>query len=467
MKNLYLISVFLSFWIVSFQQTVASDVMQPSAPGWKAGVARMVITPEQSMWMAGYGSRDHPSESTLHDLWAKAVALEDSNGKQAVLVTTDLLGFPKILSDRIRNRLESKYKLSRSQVILSSSHTHSGPVLQNALYDIYPLDDQERKKIEQYSSRLEEQIVSLVGKALDSMKPAKVFTQNGVTRFQVNRRNNIDSSLYRQTDLIGPNDYSVPVIKVQNETGELMAIVFGYACHGTVLSIYKWSGDYPGFAQLELERLHPGVIAMFFQGGGADMNPLPRRTIALAQQYGLELAAAVERVLNENMQMQPARLSASYSEVELLLAKPPGKDELLKISKQSTAYEQRWAMRLLDQMGRGEPFITKYPYPVEAWMLGNQPILILGGELVIDYTIQLKRIYGQNIFVMGYCNDVMAYIPSVRVLREGGYEVASSMIVYGMPSTWRPSIETLILSESMKVAEKAGVPEPVARIIEK
>ena len=69
---------------------------------------------------------------------------------------------------------------------------------------------------------------------------------------------------------------------------------FGYACHPTVLDGYEWSGDYPGFAQIELEKSYPGTVAMFFQGTGADMNPLPRRTVPLAQQYGEELAAAVQ-----------------------------------------------------------------------------------------------------------------------------------------------------------------------------
>ena len=100
-------------------------------------------------------------------------------------------------------------------------------------------------------------------------------------------------------------------------------------------------------------------------------------------------------------------------------------------------------------------------------MLGDQPVISLGGELVIDYAIQLKRIFGQHIFVMGYSNDVMSYIPSVRILREGGYEAASSQVVYGMPSTWKADIETLIMYEALKVAEKAGVPQPVSRIIEK
>ena len=64
---------------------------------------------------------------------------------------------------------------------------------------------------------------------------------------------------------------------------------------------YKWSGDYAGFAQIELEKLYPGSVALFYQGAGADQNPLPRRTPELAIQYGKELAVAVERVISENL----------------------------------------------------------------------------------------------------------------------------------------------------------------------
>jgi neutral ceramidase len=467
MKKIVLISIISSYLILNFHNVEASEFLQQATKGWKAGIARIVITPEQSMWLAGYGGRDHASEGTIHDLWAKALVLEDASGKQVVLVTTDLLGFPKNMSDRIRDQLNSKFHLSRAQVILSSSHTHSGPVLQNALFDVYPLDMQERTKIEQYSNKLEDQIVALVGKALNSMKPVQIFAQNGVTRFQVNRRTNVEATLDRQTYLNGPNDFAVPVIKVLNEAGELIAVAFGYACHATVLDIYKWSGDYPGFAQLELEKSHPGVTALFFQGAGADMNPLPRRSVTLAQQYGRELAAAVERVLSEDMRKLPSKISTAYSEVELSLNTPPTKEELSKIAEQFSDFHKRWAMHMLEIIGRGESLRTSYPYPVQVWMLGDQPIIILGGELVIDYAIQLKRIFGLNIFVMGYSNDVMAYIPSVRVIREGGYETAASQIIYGLPATWKANIETLIFYEVLKTAEKAGVPQPESKLIEK
>lgn len=457
MKKLILLPVISFFFILTYLHAKALNDLQGGNAGWKAGVARVVITPQQSMWMAGYANRDHSSEGTLHDLWAKALVLEDAGGKRVVLVTADLLGIPKELSDHIRNQLESKYQLSRAQVILNSSHTHSGPVLKGALLDMYPLDALQGKKIEQYSIKLADQIVTLVGNALKALKPIQLYAQNGVTRFQVNRRNNNESTLLQQTELKGPNDYAVPVLKVVDEAGKLMAVVFGYACHNTVLNGYQWSGDYAGFAQLQLEKSYPGVTALFFQGAGADQNPLPRRSVALAQQYGKTLAAAVERVLAEDMRKLPARLSTAYSEVKLSLTDPPSKEELLKKAETSSHYQKRWVTRQLKQIEQGEPFKTSYLYPVQVWRLGDQTMISLGGELVVAYAIELKRIFGPDIFVLGYSNDVMAYIPSTTILKEGGYEGESSQMVYGLPSKWASTIEATIFQEIMRLAEQVGL----------
>jgi len=341
------------------------NTVQAQQADWKAGVARMVITPKQHMAMAGFAVRTHPSEGKLHDLWAKALALQDASGKKVVLVTSDLLGLPKAVSDQIRDRIQSKYGITRDQIILNSSHTHSGPVLQNALSDIYLLDAAQLEQVKQYSRALEDYIVKLVGDALGKMEPAEVYAQNGVTRFQVNRRNNPVATLTRVTELQGPNDFAVPVLKVLNKKGELKAITFGYACHPTVLEIYQWSGDYAGFAQLELEKSHPGATAMFFQGAGADQNPLPRHTIPLAKQYSRELAAAVDRVLEEDMRKLPAALTTAYSEVNLPMAPLPSKEELSKISQTApVAYQKRWAERILGKLQNGEQLSRLYPYPV-------------------------------------------------------------------------------------------------------
>ncbi|HYH55232.1 MAG TPA: neutral/alkaline non-lysosomal ceramidase N-terminal domain-containing protein, partial [Anseongella sp.] len=359
--------------------------------------------------------RDRPAEGTLHDLWAKALVLEDKKGEQVLLLTMDLLGLPKGISDRLRDQLEAKFGFSRAQVLLNSSHTHSGPVLTAALSDIYPLDGDQLEKIARYSAQLEEQLAALVAEALRSMKPVRLYAYNGVTRFQVNRRNNNAAALHLLTELKGPNDYAVPVIKVEDAGGKVLAVAFGYACHPTVLDGYQWSGDYAGFAQIELEKMYPGSTALFFQGAGADQNPLPRHSVALAKQYGLTLAAAVNRVLNEEMRPLPPGISTAYTEVDLPLAAPPTEADLSEMAAEFTGYQKRWALRMLDSLKEGKSLRTSYPYPLQAWMLGDQPLLSLGGELVIDYAIELKRVFGPELFVMGYSNDVMAYIPSVRI----------------------------------------------------
>ncbi len=431
---------------------------------WRAGVARMVITPEHSQWMAGYGDRDRPSEGKIMEIWAKALAIQDENGKQAVLVTADLVGIPKKLSDHIRDELKIKFNLSHSQIAINTSHTHTGPVLSDALVSIYPVNENQQKDIDQYTNQLGNKIVALVGKALHSIEPVKLYSGNGVTRFQVNRRNNVESTLSLQTELNGPNDYAVPVIKVENKKGELIAVVFGYACHNTVLQGYKWSGDYAGFAQIELEKDHLGITALFVQGCGADQNPLLRRTEQLAKQYGQELAASVNRVLTEEMQPLSSHLSTAYVEVELPLNTPPTKEELLKKAQEGADYQKRWARNLIQQIDRGESFRKSYPYPVEVWKIGEQPIVILGGETVIEYSVLLKRIFGPDLFVLGYSNDVMSYIPSAKIVQEGGYEGASSQMVYGLPATWKPDIETIIVQEVLQLAKQVGVPVAVSKV---
>ncbi|MBS1749410.1 MAG: neutral/alkaline non-lysosomal ceramidase N-terminal domain-containing protein [Bacteroidetes bacterium] len=443
---------------------------------WKAGVARVAITPDGPMWMAGYANRDHAAEGKLQELWAKALVLQDGNGKQCVLITLDVCGIPKDLSDRIRDQLKIKNNLSRAQVNINCSHTHSGPVIQNALSFIYPLDDEQAEKVKRYTAKLETQIITLVGNAFKSLVPVDVFTENGLARFQVNRRNNNEPYLLLQKELRGPNDYAVPVIKVADKSGNILAIAFGYACHNTVLNGYQWSGDYAGFAQTELEKMYPDATALFFQGAGADQNPLPRRTVPLAKQYGKELAYAVEKVLSEPMLKQSPNLAMAYTEVQLPLNAPPSREELETMVKNSVPYKQQSVSYILNKMKKGEKLISSYPYPVLVWKLGDQLVVALGGEVVVHYSIEIKKMFGPQTFVMGYSNDVMAYIPSVTILRESndktdGYAFydpvnkasiayeggLDTQMLFGLPATWASSIETVIFSGVQNTAKKAGV----------
>lgn len=414
---------------------------------WKAGIAKAVITPSEPIWMAGYAARTKPADGKQHDLWAKAIVLEDQDGKQSVMVATDLLGFTRELSLAVKQQLGARYGLSDADILLNGTHNHSGPVLTGGLVDIYPYGPEEQAKIDQYTQWLEGRIVDLVGRAFKDLKPVRLYAGIGISRFQVNRRNNNAGELHRLSEYKGPSDHAVPVIKVVDRKGKVKALLFSYACHPTTLDGYEWSGDYPGYAQIELEKAYKGAVAMFFQGASADQNPLPRRTVALAKQYGKELSAAVMRVLEEDgmKEIQPT-LKTAYREIDLPFSPTPSKADLEAVIAKDgdKTYFSRWAHRLIERLDRGEKLETSYPYPVQAWKLGDQLLFSLAGEVVVEYSINLKNKYGWDSFVFAYSNDVMGYIPSVKILNEGGYEGDSSQKVYGLPSLWDPSIESLI-----------------------
>ncbi len=437
-------------------------------PTWKAGVASELITPEKPLWMAGYGGRKNPAEGTLHPLWIKALAIEDASGHIGVVLSSDTLGIPKTIYEKTCAALKEKHGLDRSQIMLHASHTHCGPVLRGALLDIYPLDDEQLKRINAYSEKLERRIVEVVGKALESREPARLYAGQGVTRFAVNRRNNIEGDvprLRREGGLKGPVDHSVPVLAVRSLEHELKALVFGYACHNTTLSFYNWCGDYAGFAQIALEKHHPGAQAMFFAGCGADQNPIPRRTVELAQRYGNMLASAVEETLLSDPRELDPELRTAFEFAALKLGEPLTREELESTAK-SNNYRGRWAARLLKQLDAGEPFIREYDYPLQAWSVGGQKWITMGGEVVVDYSLRFKGEYGPQTWVAGYCNDVMAYIPSRRVLIEDipprassrwGYEGNTSMAVYGMPANrWGDDVEDRIGFAVRRLMEKVS-----------
>ena len=235
---------------------------------WKAGHGRIIITPKKNIWLSGYGSRNRPAEGALHDLWAKALVLEDSGGRRAALITLDLIGIDRDTSQSVCHKLEKRFGLERHGIAIAVSHTHTSPVVGRNLEAMYleTVHDEQWKLIRDYTAALEDLIVSVVGDAIARLAPSKMSWANGASTIAVNRRNNAEKNvpeLRKAGRLVGPVDYDLPVLSVRDADDTLRAVVFGYACHATVLSFYKYSGDYPGFAQLHFEKRHPEVTALF------------------------------------------------------------------------------------------------------------------------------------------------------------------------------------------------------------
>jgi hypothetical protein len=276
----------------------------------------------------------------------------------------------------------------------------------------------------------------------------------------VNRRNNREADvatlLEKGTPLVGPVDHTVPVMTVTRPDGKVEAVLFGYACHPTTLSFLTWCGDYPGFAQLELEKAHPGTTAMFVNTCGGDQNPLPRRKVELCEKYGHMLAVAVEDVLKQPLKPVSAGIKTAFELIDLPYLKVVTREELTALSKDANALKARWATRLLKKLDAGDKFESAYPYPVHAWQLGKEMLVIgMGAETVVDYALRFKREFGAGTWVCGYADDMISYIPSRRVWDEGGYEGGSNLFEYGRPAfRWAGDIEDRIAASVHKLVKQ-------------
>ncbi len=436
---------------------------EPKPAEWKAGVAVQIITPEQPMWLAGYGNRNKPSEGKLTDLYVKVLALEDPHGGLLVLLTSDLVGIPRSLSEPVAEEVRKRTGLPRERLMLTVSHTHCGPVLRDSLHTMYDMPPDEAAKIGPYTEKLKNWMIDTIVRALDDLKPVQLSYGKGTARFAVNRRKPTDKGFINAANPEGPVDHAVPVLRVAAPDGQLRAVVFGYACHNTTLQFYQWCGDYAGFAQKYIEDKHPGATAMFWMGCGADANPLPRSTVELCKKYGRELADAVEDTLAGRLTPITGDSAAKYATIALPFDKLPSraKWESERRSKDHTVRNR--AEHYLKLLDHGEKIDNQYRYyPVQVWRLGELTWIALGGEVVVDYSLRLQRELGRDrsLWIAGYANDVMAYIPSLRVLKEGGYEGDTSMIPYGMPAKWGPEIEERIVAKVRELVKQVSAKTP-------
>lgn len=449
--------------LVAIPARAATPPAEPP-PAWRVGTAQVKITPRELQWMGGFASRTQPAEGTLDDLHAKALVFEAPEGELGVLLTADLVGIPKWLYENLSRELALRHGLARRQVRFAASHTHSGPVLKDALRDIYPLDDAQRRLITNYSAWLEPVLLDVISAAFTNRRPATLWTGEGRATIAVNRRTNDESKLLdvlaRGEKPNGPSDFAVPVLAVRSPEGDLRTVVFGYAAHTSCLIQNQlWSADYCGVSMRAVEERYPGAVAMFWQGCGSDQSCAPRGTVALCRQRGQELAQAIQETLQHPMRPVTPRFQAALELIPLDFGEQPTAKELETVAA-GTDYRARWARRLLGELAAGHAFAVRYPeYPVQVWKLGDHQLWIgLGGEVCVDYALRFKREYGPGTWVNGYANDVMAYIPSRRLWEEGGYQ-AGAFEVYGLPANrWCADIEERIASTVARLVKSVTSP---------
>ena len=425
------------------------------AEGWRAGAAKVDITPSKPIRLSGYGGRVSVSEGIEDRIHARALALVDETGAPTVLVSVDSIGIPAWVRERIVGSIRGRTGVYHVRFAITSTHSHFAPALHGSIPNILVMTPEEEDVVREYTDDLVEKCIEAIDSALSKLAPVTLEHGAGRAGFAKNRRTEG-----------GPVDHDVPVLAARSPDGKLVAVVFNYACHATTMGgeFNRVSADWPGLAASAIEAAHAGAVALPLIGCGADANPHPRGDYPLSRLHGKELAAAVEAVLASPLSPLEPRLDAQLEPVRLRFARLPTKEELEGRLGAGPEHIRRHARLQLERIAREGKLPETHPYAIQVWALGRRiHWLFLPGEVVVDYATRLRKEIGrEHLWVTAYANDIPCYIASRRVLGEGGYEADDSMYWYGQPTRWDPSVEDTIIEKA--VALSRGLENPVAWI---
>ena len=438
------LSVLILIFFCSFNSQ-SIDAKQEDPTIYEVGVAAVDVTPDFPIRLRGYSGRNNESTGIVQRLWAKALMIKCSQEPPTLLITLDNCLVPTSLRDQVAKRLHRRIGLLPDRLSITATHTHNGPILAGMSKTLYchPLPQKHLDNIERYTKELIDKLEQVSVEAFNNPKPTYLEWAKSTASFAINRRTKG-----------GPVDHDLPVLAAKDLDGKLRAVYLSYACHCTTLSHNKISGDWAGYAQENIQRHHPGTIALVSAGCGADSNPAPGKGTQdeIAATHGREIGTKVATLLQQKLRPISGPLHVMFSNIDLHLAPLPSRAEWeLRAQKDANrggtvGYHARVHLNRLD---RGELIKTKVPLPVQTWSFGKSlAIVFLGGEVVVDYALRLKKeLDPERLWINSYANDVPCYIPSERVLREGGYEGGEAMTFHDWAAPFRPGLEQKIVDE--------------------
>jgi hypothetical protein len=406
----------------------------------EAGLAKIDVTPDYPVRLTGYAVRKTECEGVAQHIFARALALGSDKEKPAILITVDNCGVPVNVRDELVARLHKQKHIDPDRVAICSTHTHSAPWLKGYLLNIFggPVPAEQQARVERYTRELTDALEKVALQALADRHPVRLSRGKGEVGFAANRRTKG-----------GPVDHDLPALVVSDPDGKLRGIFISYACHCTTVTgeFNQICGDWAGYGAETLEQEHTGAVVLVALGCGGDSNPDPRPGFELARKHGREVADAVDRVLTNRLVSVEGRLVCRTRKIELPYDTLPTRAEWEAKAAQTNAIGGHARLNLA-RLDRGEKLPTRLPYMPQTWTFGNNLAMVfLPGEVVVDYSLRLKREFdASRLWVNAYANDVPCYIPSERILKEGGYEGGGAMVYYDRPNRFALGVENHIVS---------------------
>lgn len=408
--------------------------------------------------MTGFG-RERYAGGTLMPLRAQAIAFEDANGMQSVVVASDVLGHSRVQVDTMRHRIQRAHGLDPSQVAFPCSHTHCGPSVSYSLnFAVGGLNIW-------YLAHLESVLVGLVDSALRDLAPASVSYGETDCQIGMNRRHLVGDEIRHEPNEEGIYDRHTPVLRIQRRKSPRQVVVVCHACHPTSTGAYeKWSPDWPGSMRRQLETEIDDCRAVFLKGCGADANVVhkdpatesyvfsrdPRR----ARQAGTKLAKQVLRFLaGSELQRLDADLSTTIASGSLSLKRKRSIKAIRDLANGDNQSHLTWWAR----QSLAYPDVRRsVAYDVQVWKLGGLKMIWLEGEVCADLGISLRDAVEGFVATVAYSNACQGYISSARLIREGGYEGDTSHMAYFLPAPFAEKSEEEFMRICLKAARQVG-----------
>ncbi len=420
-----------------------------SLPLLFVGAAKIDITPNHPTLLAGYGHRVGEHERVEQRLFARALVIGEQ--QPVVQVVVDNCGVPKSLVDRVAAQVERDLGIPAAHVVIASTHTHNAP----SLTDYAPVvwaeraTDDQQQRADLYTNELCERLVEVISQAYQTRRGATLAWGIGRVHFGGNRRLIADRTWRGfgfQSD--GPVDHSLPVLVARDEDGQPLAIWTSYACHCTTIGGDNLiHGDWAGCAAEFLERDFPGCVALVGIGCGADVGPVPSGSISIAQTHGDEVRQQIKKMMAGELRALNSAPRIQRQTIKLPLEPLPPLGHWQQMADQA-GFEGVHARRQLERLRTGQPLTTELDYDITTWSFGDElHCVFLPGEVSVDYAVRLKsELDWSRLWLQAWSKDVPCYIPSRRLLTEGGYESDFSMIYYDQPSRFQPEVEDRIVA---------------------
>ncbi|MCA9094727.1 MAG: neutral/alkaline non-lysosomal ceramidase N-terminal domain-containing protein, partial [Planctomycetaceae bacterium] len=448
--------------------------------GMRFGFGKRDITPTEPMRLSGYSNRTVPAKDAYEKLNVRSMVMRGEGGETYAIVSIDLLGLSASQNAEIARRVEAAHQIPRERLVVSCTHTHTGPQLTEPASNLLstPFTEGETACALAYAERLTQEITAVIGDGIADLKPGRMFLGEGKATFAMNRRKLVDGKYVMVANPEGAVDHSLPVLKITDEGGKVRGLVFNYACHATTLgpNDNQYNPDWPGFAAKFLEEAYPGAMALSLIGCGADANPEPRSrkdldAVAASIGHGRAAAKGVKEGLEGKLTEIKGSPVCSFGFAGIAFDLPSREELTLRLTEQNVTIRQH-AANMLEILKQKRMLPSSYPLPLQTWQFGDELTMVfMGGEVVVDYALRLKKeLKPGYVWVSAYTNDDPGYIASERVRSEGGYEVDYSMFFYNQPGRWATGTEELIIERIKALrdnpqAERARNPDESALLM--